>query len=190
MKKALTAVFAATILAALAPTSVKATPGPYGVASRMCEMMNSGISRQQAWKYVVDEYANSSMQGWSQTWGAPRFGGGLFGTLGGGIGHGIASGLRIGMELRGMRNEVASLVNNMCGSGSYAQQQPQSGGHTNDSETTTFVLTGQGVVASTAKPESKNCWSTYLGKNPAIGQWADANPAAAEKVKAEKYDDC
>ena len=93
------------------------------------------------------------------------------------------------MELRGMRNEVASLVNNMCGGGSYAQQQPQSGGYTYDPETTTFVLTGQEVVASTAKPEPKNCWSAYLEKNPAMEQWAEANPGPAEKAKA-KYDDC
>ena len=178
------------VIAALALCPpVQAAASPYAVASRMCQMMSNGVSRQQAWKYVVDEYATGSMQGWSQTWGAPQFGGGLFGTLGGGIGHGIASGLRIGIELRGMRNEVASLVNNMCGGGSYAQQQPQSGGYTYDPETTTFVLTGQEVVASTAKPEPKNCWSAYLEKNPAMEQWAEANPGPAEKAKA-KYDDC
>ena len=178
------------VIAALALCPpVQAAASPYAVASRMCQMMSNGVSRQQAWKYVVDEYATGSMQGWSQTWGAPQFGGGLFGTLGGGIGHGIASGLRIGMELRGMRNEVASLVNNMCGGGSYARQQPQSGGYTYDPETTTFVLTGQEVVASTAKPEPKNCWSAYLEKNPAMEQWAEANPGPAEKAKA-KYDDC
>ena len=150
---------------------VQAAASPYAVASRMCQMMSNGVSRQQAWKYVVDEYATGSMEGWSQTWGAPQFGGGLFGTLGGGIGHGIASGLRIGMELRGMRNEVASLVNNMCGGysrPSYAslpQQTPR------------------------PKPEPKNCWSAYLEKNPAMEQWAEANPGPAEKAKA-KYDDC
>ena len=177
-------------IAALAlATPANAAASPYAVASRMCQMMSNGVSRQQAWKYVVDEYATGSMQGWSQTWGAPQFGGGLFGTLGGGIGHGIASGLRIGMELRNMRGEVASLVNNMCGGGSYAQQQTYGGGYTYDPETTTFVSNGSRVVASKPKPERKNCWSDYLEKNPAMQQWAEANPGPAEKAKA-KYDDC
>ena len=75
------------VIAALALCPpVQAAASPYAVASRMCQMMSNGVSRQQAWKYVVDEYATGSMQGWSQTWGAPQFGGGLFGTLGGGIG--------------------------------------------------------------------------------------------------------
>ena len=165
-------------IAALAmATPAQAAASPYAVASRMCQMMHNGVSRQQAWKYVVDEYASGSMQSWSQTWGAPRFGGGLFGSLGGGIGHGIASGIRIGMELRGMRNEVASLVNNMCGGVGYAHQQTHGKSYASR------------VVASTPKPEPKNCWSSYLEKNPAMQQWAEANPGPAEKAKA-KYDDC
>ena len=39
------------------------------------------------------------------------------------------------------------------------------------------------------KQAQRKCWSKYM-ENPAMKQWADANPAAAEKVKAKKYDDC
>ena len=177
-------------IAALALTApAQAAGSPYAVASRMCQMMNNGVSRQQAWKYVVDEYATGSMRGWSQTFGPPSIGGGMFSSLGGGIGYGIASGLRIGMELRGMRNEVASLVDNMCGGGSYAQQQQHGGGYIYDPETVTFMLIGSGVVASTPTPEPRNCWSAYLKKNPAMEQWAEANPGPAAKAKG-KYDDC
>ena len=170
-------------------TPVQAAGSPYAVASRMCQMMSNGISRQQAWKYVVDDYATGSMQSWSQTYGAPSFGGGVFGTLGGGVGYGIANGLRIGMELRNMRGEVASLVDNMCGAGRYAQQQPQGGSYTLDPEVATFALSGSGVVAASSKPDPKNCWSDYLEKNPVMKQWAEANPGPAEKAKS-KYDDC
>ena len=35
----------------------------------------------------------------------------------------------------------------------------------------------------------RNCWTTYLDKNPAMKQWADANPGPAEKNK-RRFDDC
>ena len=134
-------------------------------------MMQNGVSYQQAWKYVVDEYANGSMQGWSQTFGAPSFGGGLFGSLGGGIGYGLASGLRIGMELRGMRNEVSSLVSSMCG------------GYSTPSYTTLPQAAPKPKVAP------KNCWTTYLDSNPAMQEWAKANPSMAAQNK-KRFDDC
>ena len=158
-------------LALINSPDAKASASPYAVASRMCQMMNYGVSRQQAWKYVVDEYANGSMQGWSQTFGPPRIGGGLFGSLGGGIGYGIASGLRIGMELRGMRNEVASLVNNMCG------------------EYSTPSYANLPSATPEPDPEPTNCWSAYLENNPAMQQWAEANPAMAAQNK-KRFDDC
>jgi hypothetical protein len=35
----------------------------------------------------------------------------------------------------------------------------------------------------------KNCWSTYLEKNPAMQKWAIANPAQAEQNK-KRFEDC
>ena len=54
---------------------------------------------------------------------------------------------------------------------------------------------GQGSVPAkryrkASKPQPKACWSAYLEANPSMKVWADANPAAAEKVKAKKYVDC
>lgn len=109
--KRLTAMTALTIAIAGAP--VAAMTSPYAVAERMCSMVNGGLSRSQAWNYIVDEYTKGSMQGWSQTWGQPRMG--SFG--GGAIGYGLASGIRIGMELRSMRSEVFGLTASMCGGG-------------------------------------------------------------------------
>ena len=110
MKK-ITAITALAIAIAGAP--VAAMTSPYAVAERMCSMVNGGLSRSQAWNYIVDEYTKSSMQNWSQTWGQPRMG--SFG--GGAIGYGLASGIRIGMELRSMRSEVFGLSASMCGGG-------------------------------------------------------------------------
>ena len=40
------------------------------------------------------------------------------------------------------------------------------------------------------KPEPvKNCWTTYLDNNPAMQQWAEANPGAAAQNK-KRFDDC
>ena len=43
---------------------------------------------------------------------------------------------------------------------------------------------------SASQPQPKACWSVYLESNPSMSIWADANPEAAAKIKAEKYDDC
>lgn len=40
-----------------------------------------------------------------------------------------------------------------------------------------------------APPVAKNCWSTYLDKNPAMHAWAEANPAQAAQNK-KNYDEC
>ncbi len=96
---------------AIAGEPVAAMTSPYAVAERMCSMVNGGLSRSQAWDYIVDEYTKGSMQNWSQTWGQPRMG--SFG--GGAIGYGLASGIRIGMELRSIRSEVFGLTARMCG---------------------------------------------------------------------------
>lgn len=37
--------------------------------------------------------------------------------------------------------------------------------------------------------DGKNCWSHYLQKNPAMQQWASANPAQAEQNR-QRFDDC
>jgi hypothetical protein len=37
--------------------------------------------------------------------------------------------------------------------------------------------------------KSKNCWSTYLQKNPAMKQWAEKNPIQAAQNK-KKFGDC
>ena len=44
-----------------------------------------------------------------------------------------------------------------------------------------------GRVGEVATP--KNCWSTYLSDNPAMAQWAEANPALAEQNK-KRFDAC
>lgn len=59
----------------------------------------------------------------------------------------------------------------------------------------TGTLEGDAMAESmTIKPEADvkkkgNCWSTYLGKNPAMKAWAEANPTMAEQNK-KKFDDC
>ena len=39
------------------------------------------------------------------------------------------------------------------------------------------------------RPTSTNCWSEYLVRNPAMEQWAKANPAMAAQNK-KNFDDC
>jgi len=39
-----------------------------------------------------------------------------------------------------------------------------------------------------AQPK-RNCWTTYLSNNPAMQQWADANPGPAAQNK-KRFDDC
>ena len=88
---------------------VQASATPYAVASRLCEMMNNGVSGRQAWDYVVTEYTQGQMGTMSATFGPPRLGG-----LGGGIGYGLAHGIQAGMSLRGMRGDVTRLTSQMC----------------------------------------------------------------------------
>ena len=37
----------------LIPREADASATPYAVASRMCEMMNNGVSQRKAWDYVI-----------------------------------------------------------------------------------------------------------------------------------------
>jgi hypothetical protein len=48
---------------------------------------------------------------------------------------------------------------------------------------------GQLNPATPSPAASKNCWSTYLQNNPAMAQWANANPAQAAQNK-RRFDDC
>ena len=93
----------------LMPNAAEASATPYAVASRMCEMMNNGVSRNKAWEYVITEYTQGQMGTMSATFGPPRLGG-----LGGGIGYGIAHGIQAGISLRNMRSEVFGLTSRMC----------------------------------------------------------------------------
>jgi hypothetical protein len=43
-------------------------------------------------------------------------------------------------------------------------------------------------ASTSAKPKS-NCWSNYLENNPAMQQWAEANPAQATQNQ-KRFDDC
>ena len=43
--------------------------------------------------------------------------------------------------------------------------------------------------AAQPKASSRSCWSEFL-ERPGMSTWAEANPKAAQKVKAKKYDDC
>ena len=43
--------------------------------------------------------------------------------------------------------------------------------------------------AAQPKASSDKCWIEFL-KRPGMSTWAEANPKAAQKIKAEKYDDC
>jgi hypothetical protein len=51
-----------------------------------------------------------------------------------------------------------------------------------------LILGPKGSKDSTKKP-SKNCWSTYLEKNPAMQEWAKANPGQAAQNK-KRFEDC
>ena len=48
---------------------------------------------------------------------------------------------------------------------------------------------GNTSILGATKKSSQNCWTTYLENNPAMSQWAEANPAMAESNK-KKFDDC
>ena len=43
--------------------------------------------------------------------------------------------------------------------------------------------------AAQPKASSRTCWSEFL-ERPGMSTWAEANPKAAQKIKAKKYDDC
>ena len=51
------------------------------------------------------------------------------------------------------------------------------------------VEAGNTSILGATKKSSQNCWTTYLENNPAMSQWAEANPAMAESNK-KKFDDC
>jgi hypothetical protein len=40
-----------------------------------------------------------------------------------------------------------------------------------------------------ASGDSRNCWTTYLNRNPAMKKWAESNPAQAAQNK-KRFDDC
>ncbi len=101
----------------LMPREAEASATPYAVASRMCEMMNNGISQRKAWDYVITEYTQGQMGTMSATFGPPRLGG-----LGGGIGYGLAHGIQAGISLRNMRAEVFGLTSRMCPGGNASYQ--------------------------------------------------------------------
>ena len=46
---------------------------------------------------------------------------------------------------------------------------------------------GSGTKLAQAAP--RNCWSSYLGNNPAMAQWAEANPGPSAQNK-KRFDDC
>ena len=45
------------------------------------------------------------------------------------------------------------------------------------------------VETKISSSSGANCWSKYLNKNPAMKQWADANPAMAAQNQ-KRFDDC
>ena len=60
----------------------------------------------------------------------------------------------------------------------------------------TGTLQGDAQVQQTNLGETKissssgaNCWSKYLNENPAMKQWAEANPAMAVQNQ-KRFDDC
>ena len=90
-------------------TPLEAQMNPYQIGMQYCQMVNSGMSRDRAWNYVVQTYSNTSPYGLNQgdpyaPWSPTR-------TLGGAIGSGLASGLMLGMQLRGMKNDIERVVN-------------------------------------------------------------------------------
>ena len=65
---------------------------------------------------------------------------------------------------------------------------------TNSSGISTGTLEGdaaQQSIGNEAKSKEvrANCWSTYLDNNPAMKEWAEANPGMA-KQNQRRFDDC
>jgi len=73
------------------------------------------------------------------------------------------------------------------------QSQPKGRQHVNDPYGSTPAVNYDRPSASAGKTVAaappKNCWSTYLSANPAMQQWAEANPAMADQNK-KRFDDC
>ena len=57
-----------------------------------------------------------------------------------------------------------------------------------DSLNASDSLSDSSSLLAKAQPK-RNCWTTYLSNNPAMQQWADANPGPAGQNR-RRFDDC
>jgi len=135
---------------------------PYSIGMQYCQMVNNGIDRKKAWDYTVSSFANTSQYGvnnlfsgtdrfapWSPTRTIP-------GALGSGIGAGIASGIAVGMELRRMKVDIQTVINQNCPGD---ESRPDSG-------------------ASVKAPPNKNSteWEDFCFRNPWLKECGGQNP--------------
>jgi len=107
---------ASTLLVAAAP--VHAQLNPYQIGMQYCQMVNSGISRDKAWNYIVENIAETSVnnsygQGGDPyaPWSPRRT---LGGSLGYGIGTGLAQGMKVGLQLRSMKPDIERVIAANC----------------------------------------------------------------------------
>lgn len=86
-----------------------AQANPYQIGMEYCGMVKNGISRGNAWDYVIKSYVtNSSNSGDPYApWSPTR-------TFGGAIGSGLASGIAAGFQLRAMRGDIQAVINSNC----------------------------------------------------------------------------
>ena len=194
MAEAMKRIFLVLPLSFACTSPVEAQMNPYQIGMQYCQMVNSGMSRDRAWDYVIQTYSNTSPYGLNRgdpyaPWSPTR-------TLGGAIGSGLASGLMLGMQLRGMKNDIERVVNQNCPAGykpgTDELLMPVPAGASLDSYCTwnpweekckngTFQNTQKQEDCLKALEKFDCKYGEYLKANPHMEKWVEANPEMARK---------
>lgn len=113
------------------PSQASAQANPYHIGMEYCRMVQSGIDRDKAWEYIVENLAsgavnNSFTQGDPYApWSPQRT---LGGSLGYGVGTGIAQGISVGIQLKRMKPDIERVISSNCPAGgreNYKEASPK-----------------------------------------------------------------
>ena len=102
------------LIGSFIPAKAQVQLNPYQVGMEFCNMVKSGISRDKAWDYIVENIATgatnnafSSSGDRYAPWSPNRT---IGGSLGQGIGIGISQGIIVGSQLKKMKPDIERVI--------------------------------------------------------------------------------
>ena len=169
------------------PAVAQVQLNPYQVGMEYCNMVTSGISREKAWDYIIENIATGATNNqFSRSdpyapWSPNRS---IGGALGQGIGVGITQGIMVGSQLKRMRPDIERVISANCPIGGSSSNYPS-----NESKPPAVDPWKQKY--SNPGPLKKATTKGIVGIGFSCAYSADqAQRLPPEELEKEKSDDC